>query len=85
MSRSTAISLPLGIRNNDYNLNIPRYVDTFEAEEEIDLNAVAQEIRDLEGKVAEIDKTIADFCKELGIDAPFAFVEGISNGAKDKV
>ncbi|MBL2516096.1 SAM-dependent DNA methyltransferase, partial [Klebsiella pneumoniae] len=64
------------IRNNDYNLNIPRYVDTFEAEEEIDLNAVAQEIRDLEGKVAEIDKTIADFCKELGIDAPFAFVEG---------
>ncbi|MFY2980177.1 N-6 DNA methylase, partial [Klebsiella pneumoniae] len=35
------------IRNNDYNLNIPRYVDTFEAEEEIDLNAVAQEIRDL--------------------------------------
>lgn len=64
------------IRNNDYNLNIPRYVDTFEAEEEIDLNAVAQEIRDLEGKVAEIDKTIAVFCKELGIDAPFTVVEG---------
>jgi type I restriction enzyme M protein len=64
------------IRNNDYNLNIPRYVDTFEAEEEIDLNAVAQEIRDLEGKVAEIDKTIAGFCKELGIEAPYGMMEG---------
>jgi len=64
------------IRNNDYNLNIPRYVDTFEAEEEIDLNAVAEEIRDLEGKVAEIDKTIAEFCKELGIDMPFVLAEG---------
>ena len=64
------------IRDNDYNLNIPRYVDTFEAEEEIDLNAVAQEIRELEGKVAEIDKTIAGFCEELGIDVPFALVAG---------
>ncbi|EII6353588.1 TPA: type I restriction-modification system subunit M [Escherichia coli] len=64
------------IRNNDYNLNIPRYVDTYEAEEEIDLNAVAQEIRDLEGKVAEIDKTIAGFCKELGIEAPYGMMEG---------
>lgn len=65
------------IRNNDYNLNIPRYVDTFEAEEEIDLNAVAQEIRDLKGKVAEIDKTIAGFCKELGIETPFTVVEDV--------
>jgi hypothetical protein len=43
---------------------------------------VAQEIRDLEGKVAEIDKTIAGFCKELGIDAPFGMMEGVSNGAE---
>lgn len=64
------------IRGNDYNLNIPRYVDNFEVEDEIDLNAVAQEIRKLEGKVAEIDKTIAMFCKELGIDAPFKQAEG---------
>lgn len=64
------------IRNNDYNLNIPRYVDTFEAEKEIDLNAVAQEIRELEGKVVEINKTIAGFCKELGIDAPYGMMEG---------
>ena len=65
------------IKANDYNLNIPRYVDTFEAEEEIDLNVVAQEIRELEGKVAEIDKTIAGFCKELGIEAPFPVVEDV--------
>lgn len=62
------------LRSNDYNLNIARYVNTFEAEEEIDLNAVAQEIRDLEGKVAEIDKTIASYCKELGIAVPFTLV-----------
>jgi type I restriction enzyme M protein len=37
---------------------------------------VAQEIRDLEGKVAEIDKTIAGFCKELGIEAPYGMMEG---------
>lgn len=62
------------IRNNDYNLNIPRYVNTFELEEEIDLNALAREICELEGKVAEIDKTIAGFCQELGIDVPFTLV-----------
>nr|MBG2499156.1 hypothetical protein [Klebsiella pneumoniae] len=45
-------------------------------EEEIDLKALAQELRDLEDKVAEIDKTIVEFCKELGIDAPFKVVEG---------
>jgi hypothetical protein len=43
---------------------------------------VAQEIRELEGKVGEIDKTIAGFCKELGIEAPFTVVEDVSNGAK---
>jgi type I restriction enzyme M protein len=37
---------------------------------------VAQEIRELEGKVAEIDKTIAGFCKELGIEAPYGMMEG---------
>jgi hypothetical protein len=41
-----------------------------------------QEIRELEGKVGEIDKTIAGFCKELGIEAPFTVVEDVSNGAK---
>ena len=60
------------VKDNDYNLNIPRYVDTFEAEDEIDLNAIAQQLKDLEQQSQNTDKVIAEFCKELGIDSPFA-------------
>ena len=63
------------VKDNDYNLNIPRYVDTFEAEDEIDLNAIAQQLKDLELQSQNTDKVIAEFCKELGIDSPFAEVK----------
>ena len=63
------------VQGNDYNLNIPRYVDTFEAEDEIDLNAIAQQLKDLEQQSQNTDKVIAEFCKELGIDSPFAEVK----------
>ena len=63
------------VQGNDYNLNIPRYVDTFEAEDEIDLNAIAQQLKDLEQQSQKTDEVIADFCKELGIDSPFAEVK----------
>ena len=59
------------IAENDYNLNIPRYVDTFEEEKEIDINAVANEINELEKHISDTDKTIAAFCKELNISTPF--------------
>ena len=59
------------IAKNDYNLNIPRYVDTFEAEENIDIEAIAKEIKALDATMATTDKTIAQFCKELGISTPF--------------
>ncbi len=59
------------IATNDYNLNIPRYVDTFEAEESIDLNTIAKELKALETEMEVIDKTIAVFCKELNISTPF--------------
>lgn len=59
------------IAANDYNLNIPRYVDTFEAEDSIDINAIAQELVSLEKQIGETDATIAAFCKELGISTPF--------------
>ena len=36
------------VKDNDYNLNIPRYVDTFEAEAEIDLDAIAKQLQALE-------------------------------------
>lgn len=63
------------VKDNDYNLNIPRYVDTFEAEDEIDLNAIAQQLKELEQQSQNTDKVIAEFCKELGIDSPFAEVK----------
>jgi type I restriction enzyme M protein len=59
------------IAKNDYNLNIPRYVDTFEAEEPIDIETVAQEIKALDETIATTDKSIAQFCQELGISTPF--------------
>ena len=55
------------VAENDYNLNIPRYVDSFEAEEEIDIQAVMQEIKSLETKRAELDKEIDAYFKELGL------------------
>ncbi|MHA6728285.1 type I restriction-modification system subunit M [Chryseobacterium sp. A301] len=55
------------VAENDYNLNIPRYVDTFEEEEEIDIQAVMQEIKSLETKRAELDKEIDVYFKELGL------------------
>ena len=51
----------------DYNLNIPRYVDTFEEEEPIDIKAVMAEIKELEAQRADLDKQIEVYLKELGI------------------
>jgi len=59
------------VKTNDYNLNIPRYVNTFEEGESIDIDAVAMELQELDKAMAETDKTIAAFCKELGINTPF--------------
>jgi type I restriction enzyme M protein len=59
------------IRENDFNLNIPRYVDTFEEEEEIDIDAVVAEIRKIDAESAELDAKIAKYTKELGIESPF--------------
>jgi len=59
------------IAGNDYNLNIPRYVDTFEAEDSIDINQLAAELVALDKAMAETDKTIAAYCQELNISTPF--------------
>lgn len=59
------------IEKNDYNLNIPRYVDTFEAEESIDIEAIAATLKALDDTMATTDKTIAQFCAELNIATPF--------------
>lgn len=59
------------VKDNDYNLNITRYVDTFEAEDGIDLDAIAGELKSLETEIYDTDKTIADYCRQLNISTPF--------------
>lgn len=59
------------IRENVFNLNIPRYVDTFEPEPEIDLNEVAAEIRKLQAEIKGIDAELKPYFDELGLDFPF--------------
>lgn len=58
------------IRENDYNLNIPRYVDTFEEEEPIDLDEVCDELEKIAIEMKEVDAEIKKYCDELGIKAP---------------
>jgi type I restriction enzyme M protein len=59
------------IAENDYNLNIPRYVDTFEAEEAIDINTVANEIKAIDQNLLALNKVLEDYCKQLNIETPF--------------
>lgn len=55
------------IAENDYNLNISRFIDTSEPEPEVDIKAVHQKLEALEQKEADIDKKLAEFLKELGV------------------
>lgn len=57
------------IADNDYNLNIPRYVDTFEEEAEIDLEAVRAERLALQAELDTLETEMAEFLKELGYGA----------------
>lgn len=64
--------IPLSIvAENDYNLNIPRYVDTFEEEDEINLTEVSEKLKALESDMEATNLTIASFCEELNIATPF--------------
>ena len=55
------------IAENDFNLNIARYVDTFEEEEEIDVAAIEQDIERLEVELVEVRTKMKQYLKELGI------------------
>jgi type I restriction enzyme M protein len=57
------------ITKNEFNLNIPRYVDTFEPEEEIDVAALQKEINGIEAELADVSVRIVGYLKELGVDA----------------
>ena len=59
------------IAENDYNLNIPRYVETFEEAVGIDLVEVTSKLAALEKGIAAIDQDIAKYCDELSIPRPY--------------
>lgn len=60
------LASPDELRENDYNLNIPRYVDTFEEEEEIDLMAVRAERVKLKAELEDLEVKMDGYLKELG-------------------
>ncbi|MEC0259730.1 type I restriction-modification system subunit M [Paenibacillus lautus] len=57
------------IRENDYNLNIARYIDSAEEVEQIDVEVVLGELRKLDEERAEIEATMYCYLKELGYGA----------------
>jgi type I restriction enzyme M protein len=59
------------VKENDFNLNIPRYVDTFEEEEPVELDAVSKELVALDSEMKTTNEKISDFCKQLNISTPF--------------
>ena len=65
------VHLAQEIITNDYNLNIPRYVDTFKAEESIDTNAIASQLKGLETEMKATENDIVKFYKKLKIDTRF--------------
>lgn len=55
------------IKENDFNLNIPRYVDTFEEEEEVDIKAVHANIQELKHQLSEVEAQMEKYLKELNL------------------
>lgn len=54
------------LKDNDFNLNIPRYIDTFEEEERIDLVSLKEEIKKIEHSILEVKNKINDYLEEIG-------------------
>ena len=59
------------IAENDYNLNIPRYVDTFEEEKSIDIEEVSKKLKAVDIEIININAEMAIFCDELSVAKPF--------------
>ncbi|MCO5947939.1 type I restriction-modification system subunit M [Mucilaginibacter flavidus] len=59
------------ISKNDYNLNIPRYVDTYVVGEVINLNQISDELHDLNKEIEVTDKALLSFCEQLNLKTPF--------------
>lgn len=61
------IAKPSEIKENDYNLNITRYVDTFEEEAEVDISATIKELEELNPKLEKLEAQMKDYLNQLGI------------------
>lgn len=61
------VATPAEIAENDYNLNIPRYVDTFEEEAEVNIAKVQEEIDRLEGELKTVQQEMDKYLKEVGV------------------
>lgn len=59
------------LAENEYNLNIPRYIDTSEEEEPIDISAISKQLKSLDKEINKTDEELRAYCKELNIDTPF--------------
>ena len=55
------------IKANEYNLNIPRYVDTFEEDEQVDLNQIKENIKKIKAELTEVEIEMARYLDELGL------------------
>ena len=59
------------IFENEFNLNLPRYVDTFEEEDKIDIEKVVLRLKELDKELDKSNKKIESFCEILNISKPF--------------
>lgn len=59
------------IDDNEYNLNIPRYVNTFEEQDNVDIPVVSKKLKELEKEMSATDEALLSFCNELNIETPF--------------
>lgn len=55
------------IKENEYNLNIPRYVDSFEEEEPVDIDKVQKNITDIKNELSQVESKMQEYMKELGL------------------
>ena len=55
------------IKENDFNLNIPRYVDTFEEDELVDIDEVQRNIANIEEELTQVQAQMKKYLEELGL------------------
>ena len=71
------------IQENEFNLNIPRYVDTFEEEPPVDIKKVSQELQDINKKIKETESEFLSMVDELQVtDESKDIIEAIKEAFK---